>query len=56
MTLLGIKPSTKNVDFMIPDLREYRNLIGRLQKLGYEQVTSSGWKRNGEEFQFDVVQ
>jgi len=54
MTLLGVKPSTKDVEFMIPDLREYRYFIGRLQELGYEQVTGNGWKRDGEEFQFDL--
>jgi len=54
MTLLGVKPSTKDIDFMIPNLREYTYLIGRLQELGYKQVTGSGWKRDGEEFQFDL--
>ena len=54
MTLLGVKPSTKDVDFMIPSLREYGYLIGRLQELGYQPVTGNGWKRDGEAFQFDL--
>ena len=48
MTLLGVKPSTKDVDFMVPDQAEYKYLIGRLQQVGYNQVTGNGWKRNGE--------
>ena len=54
MTLLGVKPSTKDVDFMVPSLREYRYLISRIQELGYKPVTGNGWKRDGEEFQFDL--
>ena len=54
MTLLGVKPSTKDVDFMVPDLKEYEYLISTLRDLGYEPTTASGWKRTGEIFQFDI--
>jgi hypothetical protein len=54
MTLLGIKPSTKDVDFMTPDVREYNYLTGQLQQLGYHQITGSGWRRKGEIFHFDL--
>ena len=27
MTLLGVKPSTKDVDFMVPNIMEYEYLI-----------------------------
>ena len=54
MTLLGVKPSTKDVDFMVPNPLEHDYLIGRLKELGYKSVSASGWRRNGEIFQFDL--
>jgi hypothetical protein len=54
MTLMGVKPSTKDVDFMVPNDREYAYLIKHLQALGYRLATGSGWKRVGEDFQFDL--
>lgn len=54
MTLIGVKPSTKDVDFMAPEVREHGYLIKQLKALGYKQVTGSGWKRDGEDFQFDI--
>lgn len=54
MTLLGVKPSTKDVDFMTPNIKEYNYLIKQLKALGYRQVTGSGWKRDGEIFHFDI--
>ncbi|MGV7929683.1 MAG: hypothetical protein AB2L13_12380 [Spirochaetota bacterium] len=54
MTLMGVKSSTKDVDFMVPDISEHEYLTKRLRMLGYEAITGSGWKRNGEEFQFDL--
>lgn len=54
MTLLGIKPSTKDVDFMAPNIKEHEYLTKQLRALGYEAVTGSGWKRPGEIFQFDI--
>ena len=54
MTLLGVKASTKDVDFMTPDIGEYDYLITQIKKLGYVQVTNSGWERAGEPFRFDL--
>jgi len=54
MTLLGVKPSTKDVDFMVPEVKEYEYLIKQLRALDYKPVTGSGWERTGENFQFDV--
>ena len=54
MTLLGVKPSTKDIDFMIPNTTEYAYLIKQLKALGYKQTTGSGWKRDKEIFQFDL--
>ena len=54
MTLLGVKPSTKDVDFMVPKLKEHDYLLKQLKALGYKQTTASGWARAGEDFQFDI--
>ncbi|WP_299976555.1 hypothetical protein [Desulfobacula sp.] len=54
MTLLGVKPSTKDVDFMIPNIKEFTYLTKLLKALGYKQTTGSGWKRNKEIFRFDL--
>lgn len=54
MTLLGVKASTKDVDFMVPDIREYNYLTKLLPALGYKQTKGPGWKRDGEVFHFDL--
>jgi len=54
MTLLGVKESTKDIDFMAPNLREHAYLTRTLEDLGYKPETSVGWKRPGEIFQFDL--
>lgn len=37
LTLMDIKPSTKDVDFMVPVEPEYRYLIKTLKDLGYQR-------------------
>ena len=54
MTLLQVKISTKDIDFMIPRENEYDYLIKILKTLDYEQVTGSGWQRKGDIFRFDL--
>jgi len=54
VTLLGVKESTKDIDFMVPNPPEHEHLIKVLQQLGYEQETASGWKRKEEIFRFDL--
>ena len=54
MTLLGVKPSTKDVDFMAPNIMEYEYLIQQLQRLDYKPVSGSGWRRAGDVFHFDI--
>jgi len=54
MTLLGVKPSTKDIDFMVPKLKEYEYLIRILKDIGYEQTTQSGWRREGDILTFDL--
>ena len=56
MTLLGVKPSTKDVDFMVPDVDEYQYLIKMLQDPGYKPTTASGWQREKELFRYDIFQ
>ena len=54
MTLLGVKESTKDVDFMVPDIREYNYLTKQLPAMGYTQTKGPGWQRKGEVFHFDI--
>ena len=52
MTLLGVKASTKDVDFMVPDVMEYNYLIKKLPAMGYTPTTGPGWRRKGEAFHY----
>ncbi len=54
MTFLGVKPSTKDIDFMVPKLKEHEYLINMLKDIGYEQTTQCGWRRKGDIFTFDL--
>ncbi len=54
MTLLGVKPSTKDIDFMVPKATEHDYLLKMLKQLGYEQTTGSGWQHPGDIFIFDI--
>ena len=54
MTLIGVKPSTIDVDFMAPKVKDHDYLTKQLTALNYKQVTGSGWKREGEIFRFDI--
>lgn len=54
MTLLGIKESTRDVDFMVPVEAEYRYLVKVLGELGYVSVSGSGWQRPTEFYIFDL--
>jgi len=54
LTLLGIKPSTKDVDMIVPDEGEYRYLTKILKDLGYQQTTGSGWRKKEDLYVFDL--
>ena len=54
MTLSGIKESTKDVDFMVPNIREYHYLTKQLPTMGYTKTKGPGWQREGEVFHFDI--
>lgn len=56
LTLMDIKPSTKDVDFIVPVEQEYRYLIKTLKDLGYQQQTGSGWLKKGSLFVFDLFE
>ncbi len=53
LTLLGVKPSTKDIDLMVPKVNEYEYLIGILKQLGYKSASGWGWER-GDGFIFDL--
>jgi hypothetical protein len=54
LTLLGYKPSTADVDFLVPVESEYRRLAGFLKSAGYEPLSGHRWKRSGEMLVFDL--
>lgn len=54
MTLLGVKASTKDVDFMVPEPQEHAHLIKTLKSLDYKPASGNGWKRDGEMFVYDL--
>lgn len=53
LTLLGIKPSTKDIDLIVPDEIEYAYLIKTLQDLGYKSVSGWGWAKD-DKFIFEL--
>lgn len=54
LTLMGVKDSTKDIDFMVPRVKDYSYLVGILEELGYKSVTGSGWaKDNGFIFELN---
>ena len=54
LTLMDVKASTKDVDFLVPVESEYRYLIRTLKDLGYQQKTGSGWQKMEDLFIFDL--
>jgi hypothetical protein len=54
LTLMGIKPSTKDVDFIVPNEPEYKYLIRTLKDLGYQSASGAGWSKSGDIFIFDL--
>lgn len=53
ITLLNIKESTKDIDFLVPNPTEYEYLLKILKELGYEPKTGHGWGRD-DGFIFDL--
>jgi len=54
MTLLGVKASTRDVDLMVPVIKEYEYLLRTLQALGYKSKSGWGWGRDDEPYVFDL--
>jgi len=53
LTLLGVKPSTNDIDLIVPGSSEYDYLISILKQLGYKTASGWGWSR-GDGFIFDL--
>jgi len=53
LTLLGVKDSTKDIDLIVPDNKEYGYLIKTLQNIGYKPGIGHGWS-SGDVFIFDI--
>ena len=54
LTLLGYKPSTVDVDFLVPEESEYKLLTEFLEQAGYERMSGHRWKKPGETIVFDL--
>lgn len=46
LTLQDLKESTRDVDFLVPDLKDYDALLKTIPRLGYRRITGSGWARD----------
>lgn len=53
LTLMNLKESTKDIDLIIPDEKEYIYLVKTLKDLGYKNITGTGWARD-KGFIFDL--
>ena len=53
LTLMNFKESTKDIDLIVPEEKEYSYLINVLGDLGYKRITGAGWARD-EGFIFDL--
>lgn len=53
LTLLGIKPSTKDIDLIVPVEAEHKYLTDTLKDLGYTSASGWGWVRE-DGFIFDL--
>jgi len=53
LTLLNIKPSTKDINLIVPHPGEHDYLFRTLDQLGYKSVSGSGLQR-GDDFVFDL--
>jgi len=54
LSLLGYKESTKDVDLLVPNEKEYERLQKFLSRAGYERRTGYGWMRHGEVIIYDL--
>lgn len=53
LTLLEVKASTKDIDLIVPDVKEYDYLIDIIKQLGYESASGWGWRKE-DNFIFDL--
>lgn len=53
LTLLDVKPSTKDIDLLVPVVEEHSYLMKILKDLGYKSASGAGWARD-DGFIFDL--
>ncbi len=53
LTLLSLKDSTKDIDLLVPDVKEHEYLVKVLKQLGYQSVSGCGLSRD-DGFIFDL--
>ncbi|MFH1201877.1 MAG: hypothetical protein V1674_03175 [Candidatus Omnitrophota bacterium] len=53
LTFLGVKASTKDIDLIVPQIKEYDYLVETLKQLGYKSASGWGWSRS-DGFIFDL--
>jgi hypothetical protein len=54
LTLLDLKASTKDIDFIVPEEKEYAYLLRALKTRGYEAASTYGVMKKGDVFIFDL--
>lgn len=54
LTLLELQDSTRDVDFLVPEDAEYKQLLSVLENIGYVSVTGTGWAHPRDGLKFDL--
>ena len=54
LTIIGVKDSTKDIDFIVPVRKEYDYLVKILKQLGYELSSGFALQRKQEPYRFDL--
>ncbi|MFX7106344.1 hypothetical protein ABTI05_19550, partial [Acinetobacter baumannii] len=50
----GHKPSTIDVDLLVPDPADYKLLVQTIKSIGYRQTTGFGYKHRAAPWKFDL--
>ena len=53
LTLLDLKPSTKDIDLIVPNITEHQYLVNILKQIGYSAASGQGLSRE-DGFIFDL--
>ena len=54
LTLLDLKASTKDIDFIVPDNKEHNYLVKILNEIGYKSENGIRWTKDKELFEIDL--